>query len=275
MNDGKHGVARRAMLAGMVAAAACASGARADDGWIPGGTETFKLNLGGVVTTNNANFRLDGSGGRGTDIDLESVTGLKEGVTTFFAQGTWRFAPNHRIGLTGFVVDRDRSAVIDRTITIGDTVIPVSTPLTTEAKTQFFIANYQYSFIRNADMELAATLGIYGANFKYRFSAQSPIVNIDKSTTAPLPLIGLSADFYLMPQWTATVFGEGLKLKVGDVDGSMYHVGASTEYMITRNWGAGLGWQLADLKVDVTKSGFNGRIQWRMDGWFAYLQAKF
>jgi hypothetical protein len=259
----------------VVLAGAGASAAHAQEALIPPGTEAFKLNLGGIVTTNNTSFRLDGTGGRGSDIDLEGLTGLDEGVSTFFASGTWRFAPNHRLSLLGFQVERDRALNIDRTITIGDTVIPINTNLKTETKTQFFIVNYEYSFIRNESMELAGLLGLYGANFKYKFTANNPIVDIDKSTTAPLPIIGLKADFFISPRWTVSLFGEGMGFKVGDVDGSMYHVGASTDYMITRNWGVGLGYQLADLKVDVTKSDFNGHLTWRMDGYYAYLQARF
>jgi hypothetical protein len=45
--------------------------------------------------------------------------------------------------------------------------------------------------------------------------------------------------------------------------------------MFTRNWGVGLGYQLADLKVDSTKNSFKGHIAWRMDGYFAYVQARF
>ena len=39
--------------------------------------------------------------------------------------------------------------------------------------------------------------------------------NIDRDTTAPLPLIGLSADFFITPRWTVSVFGQGMKFKVG------------------------------------------------------------
>jgi outer membrane protein W len=276
VSDGMNGAARRAIgMSLVVLAGAGAGAARAQDAFIAPGTEAFKLNLGGVVTNNSTSFRLDGTTGRGTDIDLEGLTGLDEGVSTFFASGTWRFAPNHRLSLVGFQIERDRSVNIDRTITIGDTVVPINTNLKTEARTQFFIVNYEYSFIRNESMELAGLLGLYGANFKYKFTANNPLVDIDKSTTAPLPIIGLKADFFISPRWTVSAFGEGLGFKVGDVDGSMYHVGVSTDYMITRNWGVGLGYQLTDLKVDVTKSDFNGHMTWRMDGYYAYLQARF
>jgi hypothetical protein len=259
-----------AVVAGLLSFAA-----HAQEQMIPGGQETFKLNLGGIVTTNNTSFRLDGNNGRGTDIDLEGVTGLKGDVSSFLVSGSWRIAPNHRFGADFFQIERDTNKAIDRTITIGDTVIPVNTSLQTEARTQFFIVNYQYSFVKNADMEFAGILGLYGANYKYKFTAVNPLIDIDKSTTAPLPLIGLSLDLYISPRWTASFFGEGLKLKVGDVDGSMYYVGASTDYMFTRNLGVGVGYRLADLKVDVDKGGFRGHIGWRTDSYTLYVQAKF
>jgi hypothetical protein len=262
-------------MACVLVAGACANDAQAQQAMIAPGTETFKINLGGILTTNNTSFRLDGSNGRGTDIDLESITGLEGDVSSIFASATWRFAPTHRVGILAFQVDRDKTQTIDRSITIGDTVIPINTSLSTEAKSQFFIVNYQWSFVKNADMEIAAVLGLYGANLKYKFTASNPVVDIDKSTAAPLPVIGLSADFYLNPRWTVSVLGEGLKVKVGDVDGSMYYLSASTDYMFTPNWGVGVGYQLADIKADLTKGDFRGHLGWRMDGYFAYVQAKF
>jgi hypothetical protein len=258
-----------------IAAGLGAGAAQADDGMIPGGMETFKLNLGGILTTNNTDFRLDGSQGRGTDIDLESITGVKSRVSSLLASAHWRFAPNHRIGIQGFQIDRDNTLAIDREITIGDTVIPVNTVLSSESKSSFFIVDYQYSFVKNANMEFAGVLGLYGANLKYRFSATNPVVDIDKSTNAPLPVIGASVDFFLEPRWTVSLVGQGMKFKVGDVDGSMYHAMVSTDYMFARNWGVGLAYQLADFKADLTKGDFHGRVAWRMDGYTAYLQAKF
>ena len=277
VSDGMHGKNRFTLgTACLALAGAFAGAAHAEDGMIPWGTETFKLNLGGIVNTNSTKLRLDGSTGRGTDVDLEGTTGLSgSGVSSFLASGTWRFAPNHRIGAVVFTADRDATRAIDRTITIGDTVIPINTNLTTSAKSQFFIVNYEYSFIKNDALELSGVLGLYGANYKYRFSASSPIVNIDKSTTAPLPVIGLRADFFLSPHWTIGILGEGLSVKIGDVDGSIYHVAITTDYMFSRNWGVGLGYALADAKADVNKSGFNGHLGWRMDGYTAYLQMRF
>ena len=272
MSDRKHARTRITLCTACLALAGAAHAQQL----IPQGQEEFKLNLGGITNTNSTSLRLDGTSGRGTDVDLEGTTGLSDsGVSSFLASGSWRFGANHRLSGMFFTADRDASRVIDRTITIGDTVIPVSTNLKTEAKSQFFILNYEYSFMKTPDMELAGVLGLYGANFKYKFTASSPIVNIDKSTTAPLPVIGLHADFFINPRWTVSVLAEGLKLKVGDVDGSIYNLAISTDYMFARNWGVGLGYSLADAKVDVNSGSFNGHVGWRMDGYNAYVQMRF
>lgn len=264
--------------AGITLGAACLAlaGAAQAQQLIPQGTEEFKLNLGGIVNTNSTSLRLDGSTSRGTDVDLEGTTGLSDsGVSSFLVSGSWRMAPNHRLSGVFFTNDRDHTRVIDRTITIGDTVIPINTNLQSEAKSQFFIINYEYSFVKNADMEIAGVLGLYGANFKYKFTANSPVVNIDKSTTAPLPVIGIHADFFINPRWSVGILAEGLKVKIGDVDGSIYNLAISTDYMFARNWGVGMAYNLADAKADVDSGSFKGHLGWRMDGYTAYVQMRF
>jgi hypothetical protein len=276
VRNGMQGTGMRAVGVACVIVAGFGTGAsQAQEAMIPGGMDSFRLNLGGILTNNNTNLRLDGNQGRGTDVDLEATTGLEKSRSSYLVSGVWRFASNHRITFDAFQIDRDRTKAIDRTITIGDTVIPISTSLKSESRTQFIITNYQYSVVKNEAMELAAVIGLYGANFKYKFTAVTPLVDTNASTNAPLPLIGASLDMFLSPRWSATVFGEGLKFKVGDVDGSMYYVGASTEYMFTRNWGVGLGYRIADLKADVSKNDFRGHVGWRTDGYIAYLQARF
>jgi hypothetical protein len=248
--------------------------ARAEDDWIKPGTETWKIDLGGIINDTNTSLRLDGPRGRGTEFDLEGE-GLKHDVSSFFAAANWRFAANHRIGLQVFEVKRDATKAINETIDIKDQVIPVGTTLSSESKTQFLIADYQYSFIRNDNLEFAGMIGLYGARFKFRFGATNPVVDVDASTTAPLPMFGLSLDYFFNPRWSASAFGQGLKVKIGDVDGSVYNVGVSTDYMLTRHFGVGIGYNLTDLKVDLDKNDFHGRVGWRMNSFFGYAQAKF
>ena len=241
---------------------------------IRSGEETFKINLGGIINTTDTSLRLDGAAGRSAEVDLENA-GLEDNFTSLLGAATWRFASKHRIGAQVFAIRRSASKTINQTIQLGDNVIPAGTTVSTESKSQFFTANYQYSFIKNSHLELAGLVGFYGARFKFKFDATSPATHVDAHTTAPLPVLGASLDYFVTPRWTVSVFGEGLKMKIGDVDGRVYYTGVSTDYMLTRHFGVGIGYSLADLQVDVDKGDFHGRVGWRMNSLFGYAQARF
>jgi hypothetical protein len=261
--------------AGLLMLAISTSGvAWADQDLIKQGEEIFRVNLGGIINQNNTTLRLDGSSGRSREVNLEDE-GLAQDSTSFFGEATWRFAAKHRIGLQAFGVQRSGTKTTTQTIQLGDNVVPAGTILSAESKTHFLIVNYQYSFVKNDRLELAGLVGLYGAQFRLNFNATSPVVNVDKSTDAPLPVIGARLDYFVTPRWTASLFGEGMKLKIGAVDGQVYYTAVSTDYMLTRHLGVGIGYSLADLQVDIDKGDFHGQIGWRMNSLLGYAQFRF
>jgi hypothetical protein len=252
------------------------SPALADEGPIRGGTEKFKLNFGTILNQNDTSLAIQGPQGRGIEFGLEGATGVQKDRWSTLASGTWRFAPNHRVGFQSFSTRRSGSKVIDQELTIKDEVIPVGTALETTAKTDFLIINYQYSLMRDDRVELSAMAGIYGARFRYTFDSTNPPRDIDAKTTAPLPMFGIALDTFLTPRWTISAFFEGLYLKVGDVKGGIAYLGMSTDYMITRHLGLGLGISTVKIGADVTDGdGFTGSLDWRSHSFFAYGQVRF
>lgn len=263
-------------IAALLLAAAFAAPALADEGPIRGGAETVKLNLGAILNRNDTSLRLEGPQGRGIEFGLEGVTGMERDRWSTFASGTWRFKPNHRVGFQSFSTRRHSRKVIDQELTIKDEVIPVGTTLETSAKTDFFIVNYQYSLLRDDRVELSAMAGVYGARFKFTFDSTNPPRDIEAKTTAPLPMFGISLDTFLTPRWTVSTFFEGLYLKVGDVKGGIAYIGISTDYMITKHLGLGVGVNAVNVGADVTDGdGFTGSFDWRSQSVFAYGQLRF
>ena len=250
--------------------------ALADEGPIRGGGEKFKLNFGTILNQNDTSLAIQGPQGRGIEFGLEGTTGVQRDRWSTLASGTWRFAPNHRVGFQSFSTRRNGSKVIDQELTIKDQVIPVGTTLQTSSKTDFLIANYQYSLLRDDRIELSAMAGIYGARFKFGFDSSNPPRNIESNTTAPLPMIGISLDTFITPRWTVSTFVEGLALKVGDVRGSVTYIGMSTDYMLTRHFGIGLGVSGVHVSADVDKdNGAQHSFDWRSSSYFAYGQFRF
>ena len=153
---------------------------------------------------------IQGPQGRGVEFGLEGATGVQRDRWSTLASGTWRFAPNHRVGFQSFSTRRHASKVIDQELVIKDEVIPVGTNLETTAKTDFLIVNYQYSLMRDDRIELSAMAGIYGARFRFTFDSTNPPRDIDAKTTAPLPMFGIALDTFITPRWTISTFFEGL-----------------------------------------------------------------
>jgi outer membrane scaffolding protein for murein synthesis (MipA/OmpV family) len=90
-----------------------------------------------------------------------------------------------------------------------------------------------------------------------------------------VPVLGAGISYYVDPRWTVSAFGEGLKIKNGDLDGWMLNAGVSTDYMLSRHFGVGIGYNVTSLRMDVEQSDFNGRVTWTTQGLTAYGQLRF
>ena len=257
-------------------AAAFAAPALAQDPMIAGGTETFKLNLGAILSQNDTSLRLEGPGGRGIEFGLEGSNGVKRDTTSILTSGTWRFKPDHRIGFQSFSTRRENTRTTEQELVIRDETIPAGTTLTTSAKTDFLVLNYQYSLFRDDRVELSLMGGIYGARFKFGFDSSTPPRDIESKTTAPLPMFGIGLDTFITPRWTFSTFFEGFALKVDEVKGSVTYLGISTDYMLTRHFGLGVGVNAVHISADSTQDN-NSRVNfdWRSNNVFAYGQFRF
>jgi hypothetical protein len=269
--------------AALVPALAC-TGAQAQgfmsEAFIPPGEETFTLELGGIVNRFDSSVRVDGQSTQGTPINLEN-NDLGKDLSTFVASGTWRFLPNHRIDALYYGGKRSGSRTYTGDISIGDQDFPVGATVSLDAKTQIFDVNYRWSFVHTRDLEVATVLGLYGGTFTYDFNAVGSVngnqhsFNKSVSTTIPLPVIGLSADWYLSDRWKVSLEGAGIKAKIGDVDGHAYVLAASTDYMLWRNVGIGARYGYTDINADLTKSSFKGNLGVKLNGVSAYLKLVF
>jgi hypothetical protein len=262
--------------AACLALTACiaASAGQAAEGFIPPGEERFKFNLGGLLYRSETDVRFDGSVG-GRQFELEDSLGLDRDRSTLSGQIIWRFASRHRLGLRAFQVKREAERAIDEELRIEDRVVPINTVLRAESRLQFFTADYRYSFVKSPQMELAGIIGVFGGRYRFRFEASNPQIDIERNTTAPMPVLGVSLDWYLGPRWTVSAYAQGMDLDLGSVDARVYNVGLSTEFMLTRHLGLGVAYNLDSVRVDVDKGSFDGRVDLTGGSLIGYLQARF
>ncbi|MGZ5038173.1 MAG: hypothetical protein ACXWG1_12525 [Usitatibacter sp.] len=231
------------------------------------GTETFTIDLGGILNRLDTSVRLDGNGTHGTDFNLEN-NGAAKNLSSFESMLTWRFLPNHRLDVQYYDTKRSGSRDYSKQIVIGDTTYPLGATVSAQAKSQLANIDYRWSFVHTPEVEVAALLGFYGGKFTYDIDAVGSsggaprTFHTSVSTTLPLPLLGITFDWYADPRWKFSAQLAGMKAKVGDVDGHAYVAAASAEYMLVRNFGLGLRYSYNDVSADVTKSNFNGNLGW-------------
>lgn len=270
----------RAVLAALAAAALPAAAQMSSGSFAGPYDPTITVTLGGVVNKFDTSLRLDGETHRGTDIALED-NGLDSRSSSFAAGLTWRVAPRHRVDFNYYESKRSGERTYSSEIDIGDSTFPLGANVGIQAKDQFYWADYRYSFIQDPGFELAGLFGIYGGKFTFDINAvgnagnSSNTYNKSVSTGLPLPLIGLTADWYPDRQWHMAAQFEGLKAKVGDVDGHAYVAGAALEYMFTRGWGMGARYDYTEIKADVTKGDFNGNFAWKTSAVSLYAKLVF
>lgn len=280
----KRSLAPAALLAGALPLLLAAAPAHAQgfmsNAFIPPGQETFSIDLGGIVNRFDSHVRLNGQTTAGSDINLEN-NDLDRNLSSFIVDGTWRFLPNHRLDGLYYGGKRSGSRTYEGNIDIGDQDFPVGATVGLNTKTEIFDLNYRWSFVHTPQWEVATVLGLYGGTFKYDFSAVGTVngtqrtYNKSVSTTVPLPVIGLSADWYLDPRWRMSAMGAGIKANIGDVDGHAYVVTVSTDYMLWRNLGVGARYTYTDISADVSKSDFNGNLGVKLNGVSLYARFVF
>jgi hypothetical protein len=283
MNNRRTAWARATLAAAALPLALCPA-ARAQgfmsDAFIPQDQATFILDLGGIVNRFDSHVRLNGQTTQGSDINLEN-NDLDRNLSTFIAAGTWRFLPNHRLDALYYGGKRSGSRTYQGDIDIGDQDFPVGATVGLESKTEIFDVNYRWSFMHTPELEVAAVFGLYGGTFKYDFNAVGSVNGNQRtysksvSTTVPVPVIGLSVDWYLDRRWTVSAEAAGMKADIGDINGHAYVLSLATDYMIWRNLGVGARYGYTDISADVTKSDFNGTLGVKLNGVSLYAKLVF
>ena len=91
------------------------------------------------------------------------------------------------------------------------------------------------------------------------------------SASAPLPNIGAWYTYSISPRWALKGRLDWLSASVGDYDGRLVNASLGVNYQVFEHAGLGLSYNLFDLEVGVSKSGWRGRWETNYEGPYVYL----
>jgi outer membrane scaffolding protein for murein synthesis (MipA/OmpV family) len=93
--------------------------------------------------------------------------------------------------------------------------------------------------------------------------------------TIPLPTLGLYASYALTPTWMLSGRVDYFDLQVGSYDGRLLDFDVNVAYHFTRNFALGLGYRYDSYKLEVTKSDFRGKFDYKFRGPQVFIHAGF
>ena len=248
--------------------------AQADERWGPG-QDKWKFELGGYFPAISSEMKVDIGD---TSIDLENFLGLSENESVARLDGYWRFAKKHRLGFGYYGLRRDATNVFSDSVDIGGETWYAGAYVSTELDMDFFTLAYAYSFYQNEKWEIAGTLGAYWVKVQTTIALAAALDNgvdpplavsdrfVSETVEAPLPLIGLSFDYYITPKWMATLKGGYFQLSLDNFSGRILNLGAKLEYQFTKTFGLGLGYDGFRLNVDADDAGDTAEIEYKYSG---------
>ena len=259
--------------------------ANASEGIKPG-EEKFTLSAGVFLPTFNTKLKVNNSDlDLGTDIDVENDLGLKENETVFWAGGTWRFAPRHRVGVSYFQFKRDATKTLLKDLVIEDEVYPAGASLESEFKLQTIPITYYYTFRKKQNNLLALSAGLHWMTLELNIVGKANLGNVvddgkvNATANAPMPLIGLEYEYFFHDRWIASVHGEIFGLDLSDdtfaFSGTITNLSLNTIYYFIDNVGAGVALNWFTINIDIKDDDWNGGFDYDYLGPQFFITARF
>ena len=238
--------------------------------------DRFSVSLGVFITSRDTITRLDGDvPGSGEDVDLENDFGFDASDAVFRIDGYFRFNEKHRLDLSAFDLSRSASKRIQKDIEWDGSNYPIDTVIDAGLDLTIYKLAYTWSFMRREKGYLGASAGLYVADIGTSLAAAAIGQSSSRATTAPLPVIGLRGQYDFSDKWSLRGSAELFAFEYGDFDGSLYDLYAGLDYQLFEHMAIGVGVNSVDFNVGVTKTNFNGDLDWRYTGGLLFFKFDF
>lgn len=198
-------------------------------------------------------------------IDLERNLGLKDSISAFRGNFTYRFSKHHGITLGHYRLDRSGTISLSETVTIGETDFDIGFDIRTRHQEQ--ITKLAYNFIFHDEGKVLMTLspGIHFSDFKFSIESIGPFslldLKEDESIAAPLPMLGTRLIYRLSPKWSVTAVVDVFFLDSGSQEGSMTDAHIFAEYKINDRFKIGGGFNRFALNMQLVDKGILWDLQ--------------
>jgi len=204
--------------------------------------EKFMLRFGGYTVTNaDTVARLDANSlPAGVYIGFADTLGGDTRANVGRLDGLYRFNDKHGIGLSWYALRFTGSKSLSRDITWNGVTYPVNAQVDSKLNFDVYKLNYQYSVYHNDKVELGASIGFHVMHVFMGITANNINHSEGQAVTAPLPVLGLFADYKFTPRFSAFYNYQVFNINYQDkVSGGLQDFLFGLEYRLFRNFALG------------------------------------
>jgi hypothetical protein len=278
--------------AGALLCVACALGAHpvraaadtGDQSASPYLDDRFAVSFGSYFIETKLKLDLKGNAaGSDQPVDVSHDFNRNVNFNRVRADALWRINPRHHVRFMWFGNRVDRSRILDRDLAWGDYTFQANATLNAHTTLGVYELSYEYAFLRRPTFELAAGAGIHTMDISIRLSGQATITDANGNTSAagfstssshlpaPLPVAGVHATWAATPRLLIEPSAQLFKVNVDGFSGHWTDLRLVANWMFTRHFGIGAGYDRFDVNVDVAKAKFNGSLKTGYSGYQAML----
>jgi hypothetical protein len=142
---------------------------------------------------------------------------------------------------------------------------------------------YAYSFILTERLETTASVGLHWASSTVAFAGEAFVdgasvaqsASEKESVSAPLPVLGLSANYALTPRWLVGTSVQYFGLDYEEYSGELLDLRVKTSYWFGERFGVGIGYTWYDVDLDAEDGAYQFRFDYRYNGVEAFLNLRF
>lgn len=222
------------------------------------------------------------SGSIGTDIHFENQLGLADNQLLPAFEIGWRINDDWVLQGQYYGLSRRAEATLDRDLTVGETVYPVTVRLGAGFDSDVYRFTINNLVFQRKRLELGLGVGLHATDFNIFFEGQGSVGNAETSLRreqrrifAPLPTIGAIGQWE--PAERVTLFGrvDWLSLTIDEYSGRLINAEASASYRLHRHIDLGVSYRFVDYELRVRKPNWNGEVDYQFSGPALFLRAGF
>lgn len=234
--------------------------------------DRFEMGAEFALTSNDTTLRVDPTTGipglTGTQVNAEQDLGLPSRKLVGSLDILLRPAPRHAIRLNYLFLPLDRSATapLSKDVQFKDSAYLAGDVVGTELDIHMEGLRYGYSVLRGEAFDVAVGVGAQVIQANAQASVPARLALQQKSTSAPVPLLGFDGTYRISSRWYVQGDLESMHATLNHIYGNvtLWHLGAL--YRLNPNVTFGLGFRSYHVTVDSHKSGETGLFSIRSSG---------